>query len=433
MNKVINIFINLLAGLLFLAAIAVISYPLWKDLIRKPPLPPSEPNTFVHKKQKSYDISKNNPMERIRSRKTRASFEITGYGENGKWGTLKSANFNYILTVETESRILKKEVLPETGRFVIEEERLFNIVRDDIVATDADIKLSLNEDALDLFALGITGIGYVANMVHPGWGTVIIGSGGTLIATLKKLNEKSIKEFAKAVSMSDNEAFQDLLNAAAGGDVKHVLGLSGIRSISGQKFIITWYQHDNGTPFHLVAKKSDESEITDEEEMILSRLNIFLDYDVVPNREIKAGDKWIISANDIEETLDPFTDGHFTGDISISVKERNEKGDWYLEMSRCPLQMTGDGGQTYGNIEIESGNAIISPQHMTVEKMTASGKADVNHLSRHHLLFKTKVKGDCKFTGVLKTEPIYDIPSKGASVSEGSYVAPESPADANGN
>ena len=152
----------------------------------------------------------------------------------------------------------------------------------------------------------------------------------------------------------------------------------------------------------------DDSPISEKEQLLLKRFNIFMDYDVVPHRELKVGEHWSINSENLSELYDPFIEGSFSGEIKVTLKEKDENNKWTLEMAPCLLSVVSDSGKTTGHIKVDSGFAKIKPEDITVDEMNSKGKVDIKYLSRHHFLFQTKVEGVCDFEGRVYSKPIID-------------------------
>ena len=150
----------------------------------------------------------------------------------------------------------------------------------------------------------------------------------------------------------------------------------------------------------------DDSPISEEEQLLLKRFNIFLDYDVVPHRELKVGEHWSVNAENLTELYDPFIEGSFTGKVNVTLKEKDENNKWSLEMEPCELSVVSDSGKTTGHIQVDSGFAKIKPEDITVDEMNSKGKVDIKYLSSHHFLFQTRVEGVCNFEGKVFSKPI---------------------------
>ena len=154
-------------------------------------------------------------------------------------------------------------------------------------------------------------------------------------------------------------------------------------------------------------KNEDGSDITDEEEqMVLKRVNAFIDYHLVPDRGCNPGDIWTVYAEDMQELFDPFVKGKYVGRIKVFRKSNAPNGDWVIEMRPGMVNIIGEGGSSTGSLRITRGEAKMDPANVSLNNLFAEGTVQMQKLTRHHLLFTAKVDGWCKFQGRVITEPL---------------------------
>lgn len=344
-------------------------------------------------------------VDRVIPRMLQAEFAMTGKGRDAKWGLGKLANFQYTVRVEAKSEILSKKTLP-TGKIEVHEKRTFIRVYDSIVASDVDFVLALDTLPVNELskAINATGVLISSWSGNPAAGTAIIAAKNMLYQNLEKVDGKGLRALLGLVGISPSVNFEEKLNELAGSQLTKAIGM--MRTISGKSYLINYLQEVSGQPMMVDFKNSDGSEITDEEEqMVLKRVNAFIDYHLVPDKNCSPGDNWTVYAEDMQELFDPFVDGRYTGKISVVRKTNAENGDWVIAMRPGTVNIIGEGGTTTGSLRIESGNAKMDPKSVSLNDVFVEGTAKMQKLSRHHLLFTAKIDGWCKFQGRAITVP----------------------------
>ncbi len=389
-----------LAGIA-VAALVVVIYVNFHGCGTTPPPPPPPPPPEPQKPQKPLVVVKGpvpeSASDRIVSRVMKGEFGLTGRGEDAKWGIAKTANFRYTVMVIADSDILEKKKLPG-GEIKVTEIRKFIRVQDGIVVSDVDMKLALDTLPVKAFSQAIDAAAtlWTSMTGDPVLGTVIISGKNYAMEKLKKIDGTGARALLKSIVRKPAPEVEAAVNKIASAHVLKALG--GIRSISGKSYKITYYQKASGMPMYVKFTYEDGSEVTDEEErMVLKRVNAFIDYNVIPNKECTPGDTWEIKAKDIEEVFDPYVEGTYSGTVRATRKENAKNGDWEIELAPSVINVINDDGNTTGHLNLERGTAFVEPKLVSINNLFVAGKAKLEKLSRHHFLFTARISGECDF------------------------------------
>ena len=341
-------------------------------------------------------------VNRIYSKVMHGNFSMTGRGEDAKWGIGRAANFKYNLFFSAESKIISKKT-QQDGSIKIIEKRKFGKVVDSVVASNVDFKLNLSTVPVNTFrkAVGMAAIAYASLTGEP-IGTGLVETTNFALKYLQTLDGKSLRGLLGLFDISPTVEMEETINKLVSSSLTRALHKT--RAISDKSYIFTYIQEANGQPLYITVKNSDGSDITNEEEkLMLKRVNSFIDYNLVPNENCKQGDTWTISAEDIQEIFDPFADGKYEGNISVSRLDNYSNGDWTIKMQPSAIKVVADNGTTTGNLIIKKGKAFINPANICVNELQISGQAKLNRATKHHLLFTARMNGMCDFEGRIVT------------------------------
>lgn len=363
-------------------------------------------NTKIEKTIKDEDTRKPVPesaVNRIVPRVIKAQFDLTGCGESGNWGVSGIANFKYTIIVVAESQIDSKEVLPG-GEIKVTEIRTFKTVQDSLVISDVDMKLDVSLLPVDEFSRAI-------DWAVRGWeaftGDVVTGETVTLgkkylKKVLQKIDGMSVRSLVGACGLSPSQDVERQINQMVQSAVLKMYG--GVRSISNKSYKIIYYQKSSGEPLYVKFTYSDGKPVTEnDEKRVLRRVNAFIDYNLVPNKDCVPGQSWNINAADMQEAFDPYADGSYVGTVKATRKANNEKGEWVVALSPSTIDIINDSNNTTGHMNLVHGVAIVNPELVSLYELSVGGTAQGQQVNRHHLLFKAKLAGECDFSGKMVT------------------------------
>ena len=411
-NSKNTLIIGILAGII-IVLIGVLGYIGIKekrpdvDGSDKPYVPPKKSSVKDEEKRKSVPESS---VSRIVPREIKAEFDLTGRGESGDWGVSGIANFKYTIIVVAESKIDSKEVLPG-GEIKVTEIRTFKTVQDSLVISDVDMKLNTSMLPVEEFSAAIdwavSGWAKITGNVATG---LAITEGKNYVKNiLQDLDGTSVRSLLGACGLSPSQEVERKINATVQSAVLKAFG--GIRSISGKdisgkdkSYKITYYQKSSGEPMYVKFTYSDDKPVTeDDERMVLRRVNAFIDYNLVPNKDCMPGQSWNINAADMQEVFDPYADGSYEGTVKATRRANNEKGEWVVALSPTTIDIINDSKNSTGHMNLAHGVAIVNPELVSVTELSVAGTAQGQQVNRHHLLFKAKIAGECDFQGKVVT------------------------------
>lgn len=344
-------------------------------------------------------------VDRLVSRTMKGEFQMTGRGKDKKWGISEEANFVCTVIVVADSKIKKKDVL-SGGKIQVTEIRSFKTVQDSVVVSDVDMRLALDTIPISTFSsmIDAAAIGW-ATLTGDAVSAAIVKSTKDYVEEkLMSVDGISARNLLGMVGIKPPEEIEKKLSDLANAHFRQALG--GIRSISGKSYEITYAQDKTGQPLYVDFKYENGDDILDEEEqMVLKRVNAFIDYNMVPNRECEPGDTWKIDAGDMQEVFDPYVDGNYSGVINVMRQSDNPNGDWSLQLLPGVINIINDNNNTTGHLNLRRGTASVDPKLISVNDLFASGSAKIEKVSRHHWLFTAKISGECEFQGKLVTTP----------------------------
>ncbi|MDO4568910.1 MAG: hypothetical protein Q4D38_00835 [Planctomycetia bacterium] len=335
----------------------------------------------------------------MRSRTLRGEFCATGRGEDAKWGVARTLNFQYSVYLIAESKILSKKTLP-SGYIKIEEKRTFKNVSDSLCVSDVDFQLNLETLPVDKFSCAID----ILATAYAGISGDLV-TAGTIVAeknywtrSLKAVDGISLRALLGLGGIEVPQSVEEYLNKFGESDVERALG--GVRSISGKSYIITWYQKEAGLPMGVTFTNEDGSAVVEEEELlVLRRVNTFIDSHIVPNMDCESGDSWKVSVGNIQEVLDPYVEGIYTGELEFKRTSDDQNGAWNIELQPGRLQVQNDENAVTGRLTMKKGYAKVSPKNLALEELFVEGTAKLEKLTPHHWLFTARILGDCAFQG----------------------------------
>ena len=341
-------------------------------------------------------------VERVKSRIMRGEFQLKGHGEDAKWGLTKTATFICTGIVIADSEIVSKEALPD-GKIRITEIRTFQTVQDSIVVSDVDVKLALFDTLpLKTFSSMVDAAAIVwTSMTGDAESSAAVLTGKNYVGKkLRDIDGTGIRSLLGATGLEAPEAVRETFDRIAGAAFRKALG--GIRPISGKSYKIMYYQEASGKPLYVRITYSNGEEVTDEEEqMVLKRINAFIDYDVVPDMNCEPGDVWTVETRNIQELFDPYAEGSYSGAIAVERKVNTPEGDWDLQLKPSVINVINAGNTTTGYYNLHRGYARINPEQATVSELFGTGTARMQKVSKHHWLFTARINGECEFQGKL--------------------------------
>lgn len=378
----------------------------------------SGPDTDIGDPPKEDPIVEEKPMEKISkksistsavdrviSRTMRGEFQLKGRGEDANWGLSREANFVCTEIVVADSKIIENKTMPD-GEIKVTEIRTFNTVQDSIVVSDVDVKLALDTLPIKAFSAMIDAAAIVYTSMTGDTETAanVLESKDYVMEALRDVDGTSAKNLLGAVGIELPEIIQTNVDKLVNTNIRKALG--GIRAISGKSYKITYTQEKDGTPLYVKITYSNGDEVYDEEEqMVLKRVNAFIDYDLVPNKDCEPGDKWTVEANNIQELFDPYAEGRYSGTIGVERTANTPDGDWNIKLNPSVINVINANNNTTGFYNLQHGYAIVDSDLASVRELFGAGTAKIQKVSKHHWLFTAKISGECEFQGKLVSTP----------------------------
>ena len=330
-------------------------------------------------------------INRLRSRKINAIFQMKGKAADADWGIRGSAYFLYEVSIQALSEIKSKEKLGNGG-FKVEEVRTFLKVHDSVTVSDTDFSLAL--DTLPIST--IQSACAVGGLFPPLLPYAVAAEEG--LEGVRQLDGMGIKDALKKINLELPAELQQHIDQYASKQLQKWMG--NTRSINGKSYLFTYYTDKSGSPMHMTFRYSDGADVTDEDElMLLQRANAFINSELLPDVNSKPGASWEVKAEEVQELFDPYVDGNYAGSIRVTRKEDAPNGEWTLELSPGVIRVLSPTGSTTGSLNLKEGTAQIELEAYSVNNLFASGTANVSKLSKHHLLFNARFDGACQFEG----------------------------------
>ena len=340
-------------------------------------------------------------INRLENRKLVAVFKLTGKAENAKWGLAGGCNFTYICKAIISSKIKEKKKL-KSGGIKIVEERKFEKVTSENIVSKPKISIDLNSlnfnKLVEYTTLASAGLAFLGADV--GLAPVGIKFGAAAIKKYDKkiIDEKIIGPFASLMPEVHKQLLEAYKNKLLTIDAK-------IEKVQGKSYLVTYYQKKNGEPLLVEWTYSDGKKVNDEDEIrILKRANALIDNYLIPDENSVVGSSWKVNAMDFDEMMDPYMDGDYRGNLTVKRLDNSATGNWKLEIEPGNIYVDDNKtGKTIGEFQIKQGMIEAKPENVRVNNILISGIGKITKIQSHHLLFKSRLQGNCEFEAVVKT------------------------------
>ena len=336
----------------------------------------------------------------------------TGRGENSNWGLKGMYSFILTYSVVCHAEIVKKE---ETalGEVKVLEKRTYEVVRQDLKLSEIDFALALKD------TLPIQGLSKLIDVVGgtleacglPGTSGLLQRGGEMIYKAAEAHDGKSARSMLKMFGIDLNPRMEKQINEFVQNTVKDILKT---HELEGKSYLITYYQDkDSGAPLRIGFTYADGTKIkTEEEWLVLRRANVFMDSKVIPDKNCSPGDSWQMDSADFDCLLDPFVEGSYCGEVEVVRLDDDADGNWQLSIKPGTISILSDRGRGTGEVRLNEGQCIVDGRRAFVKAMTVTGKGAMKHLTKHHLLFRSRFEGECGFRAVMTTEPEKAEPAK---------------------
>ena len=316
----------------------------------------------------------------------------TGKGENAKWGLKSSGSFVLTYNLVCRAEIVEKNETP-LGDIKVVEKRTYETAEQILQVSDVDVGFAISE----CFPAEL--IGFVCGSVE----AVCPGGGATVATGLNLVDGKTARGLLGAFGLNVDQTLEKKINDFVSHKVNDIIKVSDLQ---GKTYVVTYIQdHTDGTPSMVdFAHEDGDKNLTEEEQLVLRRVNAFMDSQFMPDRSKNPGDQWKIDSGDFSCLLDPYVDGSYDGEVVVTRKDDAANGDWNLKLSPSTIAIRTDKGRTAGSVELKDGVALLDEKDLSVKALQIVGKGAMRNLTKHHLLFSARLEGSCKFVAQMKTE-----------------------------
>lgn len=329
----------------------------------------------------------------------------TGRAENANWGVCGMCAFELTYYVDCDAEIVEKRET-DAGEVRVVEKRTFNKVRQLLELSKADAALALYETLpMDRVLDAMTTAGNVlASVGDVGTGLALSEGTEMMDNVLRSVDGKSVGELMARLGVSVSDEMRATIDDFV---TKQVNSIFKPSRLEGRSYLLTYYQDkESGAPLNVDVTYGDGTEIaTQEEFLVLRRVNAFLDANFVPDKGCSPGDTWTVDCSEFDSLFDPYVEGGYCGTVTVERFDNYDGGDWHLGMRPGNVSMKSDKGQTTGELRIDGGEARVDADNVFVKALVVKGKGSMKNLTEHHLLFRSRFDGDCSFYGTMESKP----------------------------
>lgn len=344
------------------------------------------------------------------------TFAVTGGCD---WDGLAHKNeskflFDAVLTAKSE--IEDAKILPG-GEIRIVETRTIDEAKEKLIITDASLKINLQSspiDQIDTIAKTVAAVSTaVAGALTPipqasaVAGRIAAGA-GAVCAGIKIARQFDGYDLS---SMIGKENMIRLQQAFVDNKVKSIKTL--LRAVEGKSYRVIYTQEPAPSKKYMQVtwEHVDGTPLTYDEDFILSKANIFIDADILPDsgEEPPVGKEWEVSAEEVASMFCYDDKMTCNGSVKVTRKANRPNGDWYLEVGRNQkVAVRNIENRTTGSVTIKEGDATLDPKspHQTKTLQVVSSGTAMEFTPQTLLWFlsyDTKRGADCQFKGVLRT------------------------------
>ena len=344
------------------------------------------------------------------------TFIVTGGCEWSQLLRKNESTFVFDAVLTNKSEIAAAEILPG-GEIRIEEIRTVEAAKEKLIITDAALKIDLKSspiDQIDAIAKTVAAVSTaVAGALTPVpqaaavAGSIAVGAGAVCasIEIARKFDGYDLS------TMIGKENLKNLQQAFVDRKVKRIMTL--LRAIEGKSFRVIYTQEPAPSQKYMQVswEHIDGTPLTAEEDFILSKVNIFIDADMLPNSDVEPpiGTEWEVDAQEVASAFCYDDKMTCAGGVKVVRKVNRPNGDWYLEVVRNQkVAVRNFEARTTGSVLIKEGDATLDPRspHQTKTLQIVSS-GTIMEFSPQTLLwflsYDTKRGADCQLKGVLRT------------------------------
>jgi len=245
-------------------------------------------------------------------------FEATGRGTLAAGGGAGDVDFYYLMKTVATSRIEDKEEF-DSGNIRVVEIRSFSEATEIMAVSNVNLRVDLSTLPLD--AIENTGyiIGSVASLFDPALGTDIALEVADLRDTLDSFDGADVKpafDLLKKFGIDPERIIKEPLEGYLKGLLEEVH--SHVNAVQGKSYRFVYWTDKAGKPLRVRYENMDHSPISLEEQNVLNYVNLFIDCHVLPGRDCRPGDSWIINPASIGTMFGAVADGKCAGEVGLA-------------------------------------------------------------------------------------------------------------------
>ena len=344
------------------------------------------------------------------------TFIVTGGCDWDGFAHKNESKFLFDALLTAKSEIEDAKILPG-GEIRIVETRTIDEAKEKLIITDASLKINLQSspiDQIDTIAKTVAAVSTaVAGALTPiPQASAVAGSiaagAGAVCAGIKIARQFDGYDLS---SMIGKENMIRLQQAFVDNKVKRIKTL--LRAVEGKSYRVIYTQEPAPSKKYMQVtwEHVDGTPLTYDEDFILSKANIFIDADILPDsgEEPPVGKEWEVSAEEVASMFCYDDKMTCNGSVKVTRKANRPNGDWYLEVGRNQkVAVRNIENRTTGSVTIKEGDATLDPKspHQTKTLQVVSSGTAMEFTPQTLLWFlsyDTKRGADCQFKGVLRT------------------------------
>lgn len=315
-----------------------------------------------------------NLREEGKTYKSHVLGKVTGSAFKKDWGVTGTSHFEYVYGFTSVGKILQND-----GMTIIEERTFENVV-DQVMVSEVEFGFDLPAAELGV------GISVLSSIVGAPVDPV------STVATIQQINEVKIPVSASILNKI-SKFMPDSLDAEK---IKNQLKLftheKGGLLLMGKTARITF---TDGQGIEKVVGVN--CTLTPEEVDAIKRSNYVMDHYLMPDREVRVGEKWNVRADVFAGLLDTHIKGDVEGGIQVErgadFRKKDGKLNYRLKLSdgNVVFRSREEGNVITGKLTGLKGTSIMPHESRVISEATMRGYAEYNKLSTDHLLFEAKM------------------------------------------
>ena len=332
-------------------------------------------------------------------------FEVSGRGTLAAAGGAGDVSFYYLMKTVATSTIEDKEEF-ESGKIKVTEIRKFSEATEVMKVTNVNVRVDLSTVPLD--AIANTGyiIGGIASLFNPEVGMDIAETVATFRETVDSFDGADakpaldlLKGFGIDVQRVISEPVEEYLKGLL--DKVH----SNVNAVQGKSYRFIYWTDKAGEPIRVRYENIDHSPISEEEQNVLNYVNLFIDCHVLPDRNSRPGESWLINPASIGAMFGAVAGETCSGEVRVRRGNDLPDGNWSLSVDPATITFYSKDRRPVGNVKIGGGKGIGDGRRAILRELQIDGKGKLRKKDSDTYLwfykFITKTEGDCQFRSTI--------------------------------